>query len=179
MQAVAIDGGYQPSKNPRMNDDERKRVGRKLRALRVEKGLTQAQLANDKRVRIAIGTLQSIERGLRENRDSKIERVAKFLGTTLVALRAQEGPIQPSDPRLKGLTDEDLRIARLFHDSTSALRNRIRALLKDGDADRITQLADRMAFLSTEAIGHLEGFVGLEEAQKGAGGKALAHNRAK
>lgn len=165
MRAIAVEDALRTMNNARMTHEERKRVGGKLRALRVERGLTQEALATDRKVRIAIGTLQSIESGARETRESKIEKVARFFGTSLSVLRAH-GSITPSDPRLDKLRDEDLAVARAFHDASTGLRLRVRKLLNEGEPDRATLLAERLALLPDEILIGFEDLLRAEESKR-------------
>lgn len=128
-------------------------MGRKLRALRVEKGLEQRDVGawnetvagRRKKIRhensgVSLGTYQMIEKGEgREVRDSNIERIARFLGTTLDALR-RDPEIRPNDPRLQHLNDESLKVARQYLYASSAVRARVRQLLQQGEADLAIRL---------------------------------------
>lgn len=141
-------------------------MGRRLRALRAERGLTQTQVAGDRRVRIATGTLQSIESGARETRDSKIEKVARFFGTSLTLLRATGDQITANDPRLVDMTDEALRIARRFLVAPTAVRQRVERLLTQGEHDLASRLAERLAKLPQELLGGFEDLIRAAEEQQ-------------
>jgi transcriptional regulator with XRE-family HTH domain len=63
-----------------VTQDDRIRVGRKLRLLRTVKDLDQIVLA--KKAGVSVGTLQAIERALYPVKDRNIEKVARALGTS-------------------------------------------------------------------------------------------------
>lgn len=165
MRLLAIDESRGRANNARMTDEERRHIGRRLRSLPVERGLTQADVARDRRVRIAIGTLQSIEGGRRESRDSKLEKVARFFDVTVEQLRGPAETILPSDPRLIDLTDEALTIARAFLLASTAVRQRVHLLLTRGAQDRATRLAERLAALPEENLAGLEALLRAAEEQ--------------
>lgn len=142
---------------------DRKRIGARLKGLRVEQGLDQVEVA--RRAAISPGTLQTIEWGARENKLSNIEAVARVLGTTLDALE-RKPEINPGDPLLAGLNREDLEIARLYHDAASTVRTQARSLLRARDpreppeaalaeAEALVALIAKKPQAAREAIDHL------------------------
>jgi transcriptional regulator with XRE-family HTH domain len=134
--------------NERVLDDaQRKRIGGRLRSLRIEQGLDQIELA--KRAKISTGTVQTIEWGIRKNKDENIDAVARVLGTTLAALE-QKPHINPTDPLLKGLNREDLEIARAYHEASTAVRDHARRLLRDREPQRPSEpTTDELSALAT------------------------------
>jgi transcriptional regulator with XRE-family HTH domain len=156
IQAVSVVDARRVTKNgPVLDAAKRKRIGARLRALRVEQGLDQIEVAQ--LAQISPGTLQTIEWGVRENRETNIDKVARVLGTSLDALE-QKPHVDPTDPLLKGLNREDLEIARDHHEASSAVRERARSILRDRDPlalpdpsdEEIEALAHRVARLTAE-----------------------------
>jgi transcriptional regulator with XRE-family HTH domain len=158
MQIVSVADEPPPTKNGSVLDAaKRKRIGRRLKALRVEQGLDQIEVA--RLAKISPGTLQTIEWGVRENREINIDKVARVLGTSLDALY-RKPHIDPSDPLIKGLNREDLEVARAHHDASSIIRDHARTVLRDRDPqappalppDAIAALAHRIARLKAERV---------------------------
>lgn len=125
---------YPLAKNRRVLDEpngpRRKRIGSRLKALRVEQGLHQVDVA--RRAKISTGTLQTIEWGARANHEANIDKVARVLGTSLAALE-QTPHLDPADPRLKGLNREDIDIARAYHEASTVVRQLAKQLLQEQD----------------------------------------------
>lgn len=142
-----------------MTSEERVRVGDKLRMLRGRR--TQAEVAEE--AGVALGTLQTIESGRRENLESNIEKVAKVYKTSLLRLRQLHEPIESDDPKLRGLKEEDLEIAHAFHHSHTEVRRRVRELVLPDEDDRMAGLVNRIATLKSSAVHELEQFVAAEE----------------
>src|SRR5262252_1634351 len=130
--AFSLDWGYRRSQMPDkawqqfafdtyMDEQLRVRLGARLKGLRVEKGLHQADLAEQ--AGISIGTLQGIEGGQRNTRAKILNKVASALGTTVQQL-IREGV----DPQVQQATlnREDLLIAWAYHNAVSVVRNRAR-----------------------------------------------------
>jgi transcriptional regulator with XRE-family HTH domain len=150
MQLLSVDDNGHAFDNPRMAKDERKHVGSRLRALRAEKGWTQKQAA--RKAKIAVGTLQSIESGKREARESSLDQLARIYGKTFEELRRENTPIMSTDARINGLSNEDFQIARLFHDASTAIRLRVSAILQSGemsDEHIIRAIVDRRSAAPT------------------------------
>lgn len=119
-----------------LDADLRKRVGKRLRDLRKTADLSQAAIA--KRADISIGTVQTIERGLRQSYDSNIAAYARVFGTSIAALKRKDA-IPPNDPLLKDLNREDFEIARAYHEASSMVRHQARQLLRDRDPQEPTE----------------------------------------
>lgn len=135
MPAQLIAQSPRTTKNDLVLDEEmRKRIGGRLKALRIEAHLDQLEVA--RRAQISPGTLQTIEWGARENREANIAKVAKVLGTSLEALKRKDH-IAPNDPLLSNLNREDYEIARAYHDASSAVRHHARQLLRDRDPQQL------------------------------------------
>ena len=133
---------------------QRARVAERVRAARAEKGWDQRDLAA--RAKIAVGTVQSIERNLRATRDDKVTAIATALGLSIDDLLQTEAPLERSDPRLKDLKEEDIRVAQLYHHASSAVREQVRALLRDRERTRVTVIVDQLLFLPEEDLAILE-----------------------
>jgi transcriptional regulator with XRE-family HTH domain len=116
--------------DPVLDEEVRKRIGGRLKALRIQAHLDQLEVA--RRAKISPGTLQTIEWGARENRTVNIAKVAKVLGTSLEALTRKEH-IAPNDPLLRELNREDWEIARAYHEASSMVRQHARQLLRERD----------------------------------------------
>lgn len=159
---VTVDGQRRPSNNARMNDDERKRVGGKLRALRREKKEWTQQFVADQ-IGISVNTLKSIEYGDRQNLESNVEALAKFYGRTLTKLRLLHEPIESDDPKLRGLKDEDIEIAHAFHHASTEAKRRVRDLVLPDEDDHIAGLVNRIAALKSVVVHELEQIVATEE----------------
>ena len=115
-----------------MTKEERARLGRRLRTLRIEQRLTQAAVA--KRAHVSIATLQALESGKRDTHEANIDKVAQAFGTSLQVLVAVDPP--PTTPLTADLNDEDLQIARAYHDATTPLRLRVAALLNGTEIEQ-------------------------------------------
>lgn len=125
----------QPAKNSRVLVDEldtelRKRIGGRLKALRIQAHLHQLEVA--KQAGISTGTLQTIEWGVRKNRPESIAKVARVFGTSIDVLAAKEH-IAPTDPVLRELNREDFDIARAYNKASSTVRHYVQQLLRDRD----------------------------------------------
>jgi transcriptional regulator with XRE-family HTH domain len=152
MQLVTVDDSCGAPNNVRMN---RREIAKRVRLLRVGKELTQAALA--KKARLAIGTLQGLEAGNRETMPTNIEKIAKVLGTSLAALTSEGDAVQSTDPVLAGLNrDEDLVIARDYHNATTARRQAVQILLRDEDADRLIALLIRLRSAGPDVLRVIE-----------------------
>lgn len=141
-----------------MTDKERLRVGEALRALRVSKRLKQRDVASvpkgEKHAGVSMGTLQMIEKGQgREVRDSNIRKVARFLGTTIEECLKVD--VAPGDPRLTGLLSEDLRIARQYHDSATAVRHQVQFLLEEGEDGKTLALLEALRAAPPDTLSEL------------------------
>jgi transcriptional regulator with XRE-family HTH domain len=108
----------------RLTPAERVIIGRRLKALRVERGLdqtdvaTQADRANSG---VSLGTLQSIEKGGGRNvRPANVARVCQFLGTSIAALLAS--PAETLKP-------EHLLVAHAYMRAESDVRSCVQRLL--------------------------------------------------
>lgn len=155
MQLVTVDDTGHIPKNGRMTKEDRKRIGGRLRALRVEKGWDQIAVA--RKAKVAIGTLQSIEGAVREVRDSNIEKVAKVFGTSLRDLLQGPDAVAATDPMFAGLNREDLQIARAYQKATTPMRQLVHRLLRnDGEHERLSTLMMRVSQVSADMLPHVE-----------------------
>jgi transcriptional regulator with XRE-family HTH domain len=159
MELVAIDGSGVATKNVRVTKEERVRIGRKLRALRVERGLDQAAIAAD--AKVGIGTLQAIEGAWYDVRDHNIEKYARFLGTTLTKLLKADQPqvAAPSDPLLKDLNEEHLEIARSYMRARKRVRTCIELLLTHPAEEALTSLVMKLERFPADHLARIEGML--------------------
>src|SRR5215471_18743550 len=108
-----------------LTKDERRTIGRALKALRISQDLGQKEVA--RRARVSVRTYQAIERNWYEVRPQNFERVLHYFGTTVRNLLAHShGMPSPHDD---GLNPEDRLVARLFHDAELDRRLRIKWVL--------------------------------------------------
>lgn len=151
MKVVSVDRHNQGADNYRMTTDERRRVGLAIRALRVGKELDQTQVAA--KVKLSVGTVQAIEGAWYEVKDSNIERVAKFFGTSVRKLLEPTDGVAPNDPILQRLRREDLTVANNFHDAATPVRLHVMNVLKEGELDeRAVELATRVMRLRDDEL---------------------------
>ena len=130
-----VDRVHTKAKNARMTPDERARVGKKLRDLRLLRRLSQAEVvaAMPKGYRISVATLQAIEGVWRPVRDTKIECYAAFFDTSSTALLREDEPqaLQPTHPLLQDLHEEHLEIARRYMRARRHVRVGVERFLDD------------------------------------------------
>jgi transcriptional regulator with XRE-family HTH domain len=136
-----------------MTDAERQRIGRKLRALRIERGLDQIPAAE--KAGISVGTLQAIEIPKKHDvKDSNIEKYAQVFGTTVTKLlKADAAALSPTDPRLDDLNDEHLDIARSYMRAKRLPRQAIEVLLSHpATEDALSAILLRLHALPPERV---------------------------
>jgi len=112
----------------RMDDRQRQEFARRLTARRVQ--LHLSRLALCEAAGISRMTLRGLERAMQEPQQSTLEKLAEALKTTVLALTGTPS-IDPSDPKFRDLTDEDLDIARAFHDASVRIRLRALGVLQE------------------------------------------------
>jgi len=117
--------GHQLSRNDLGRDltgDERRRLGRALKSLRILRDETQGDVADA--LALSPKTVQVMETAGHDVRPDSLEKVLEYYDVTVCSLLG--------DAASAGrLTDEDLRVARQFHDANTTVRNRMLALLND------------------------------------------------
>jgi transcriptional regulator with XRE-family HTH domain len=120
-------------------------VAARVKALRERKGWKQADLAAA--AGVATNTVGGLERG-RQTRWPKFVKIAGALRVTTHALQTGEG-LTDDNPLLKKLrlSDEDLRIAKRFHDAETAIRLLVERLLRVGERDPMLVLWNRVEHL--------------------------------
>lgn len=112
-------------------------IGRRARLLRLEHGLSQDALAQ--KAGVSKNTLRDFERGTGTTRPTTRHRIAEALGTTLEWLETNQGDLavaKPPSPMLVDLNHEDLVVARSYHHSPTAVRQKILSLLRESEAAR-------------------------------------------
>lgn len=109
-----------------LDDALRQRVGLRLRGLRNERALLQAELAE--RADVSLTSVQTVEYGVRRVRLTTLDAIARALGSSLDQLVAEQDPYHV--PAIGKLNTEDLQVARLFHDAPTETRTRVLHLLK-------------------------------------------------
>lgn len=149
MKVVSVDGQHHGPDNVRMTMDERRRIGLALRALRVGRNLKQVDVA--KKIKgVSVGTLQAIESAWYEVKDSNIEAVARFYGTSLRKLLEPPDAIAPTDPLFSKLRREHLEIAQAYKDAESPVRQLVATLLRDGSNEESLARLQRFERLDPE-----------------------------
>lgn len=132
MRVPAVVQARHPAKNRRVFDEldpvMRKRIGGRLKSLRVQAHLKQVEVA--KQAGISPGTLQTIEWGVRKNKEENITKIARVFGTSLKALATKEQSV-PTD--LGELNREDFDIARAYNKASSVVRHYVKQVLRDRD----------------------------------------------
>lgn len=150
--SVAVDRAHAKAKNARMTPEERARVGKKLRDLRLLRRLSQVEVvqAMPKGYRISVATLQAIEGVWRPVRDTKIECYAAYFDTSSTALLREDEPrpLQPTDPLLQDLHEEHLEIAQRYMRARKQVRASVELLLENQRAIN-AQLAALVLELAT------------------------------
>src|SRR5262249_37633116 len=159
--SVTVDECAQAENNAPMN---LRRIGKRVQLRRVEFGLTQEALA--KKAKVGLGTLQALEdapnrKRPRQTSTEKIEDIAKALKWTLNDL-INEG-IEPSDPRLVGLNDEDFVVARMFHDLSSTRKLRVLAILRTPEKDRVAAIALQLPTIDERVLASFEKMMAVPE----------------
>lgn len=158
MRVVRIDDAGHRQNNLPMTKDERKKIGSRLRAMRIEKTWNQEDVA--RRAKVAIGTVQSVEGAWREVRDSNVEKVAKVFGTSVRELLQSVDTITHADPLLERLNREDLAVARHYHDAPTPLRQlTLRLLRSEIEHDRVAAIVVRLTQVSPELLLRLEDLI--------------------
>lgn len=157
MELVTVDNNLDENTNvSRLTRGERQRIGRRLRAIRVERELTQANVADDPNCGLSYGTVQAIETARYVVRDTNVDKLARYYGTSLLDLLHANDPKAP-DPRLEHLHDEHLEVARGYMRAPRAVRAGIELLLsKHAQADYLTRLLVTLAALPVDRLTQLE-----------------------
>ena len=129
-------------------------IGESARVMRERLGLTQVELAE--KADVAEGTVTGLEAG-RRTQPHNVEKIAVALGLTVAQLRAGELP----DPlaRYRDLTDEDLQIARQYHNANTGTRLSVARMLRTG----ASEIAERIARLDPARAAHVLLTVEMEE----------------
>jgi transcriptional regulator with XRE-family HTH domain len=120
-------------------------IGLTVKTLRQLKRWRQVDLA--RRAGVAEGTITGVESG-RRTQATNLDKIAAALSTTVADLREGRDVIAA---RAVGLTDEDLRIARLFHQGSTAVKIAVRRILGD-DVSDIAERYDRLDRRGQDAI---------------------------
>jgi len=112
--------------------DLRLHVGRKIKALRQRRELTQKELA--KEADVTPNTMRGLEKGTLNTRWANVVAVARVLQVTVEQLvetnPAEQEYWRTATPGMQDLLGEDLQIARAYHHSNSDVRARVRAILE-------------------------------------------------
>jgi len=165
MKLVAVDAASLRPKNVRVTIDELRRVGRKLRGLRTERGLRQADVVADKKSGgLSIGTLQAIEGAWYEVRDTNVDKYARYFGTTREQLLADGPPVAAADPLLDGLHEEHLDIARRWMRARNRVRAAVEHLLSSpAHEDQLAQLVLTLAGAPPERLALVAAWLATDE----------------
>lgn len=79
---------------------------------------------------ISPNTLRALERGTQQPEAKTVAKIARILGMTPAALTHGKRGIDPGDPLLLNLNDEDLEVARAFHDAPIRVRQEVLGALQ-------------------------------------------------
>lgn len=127
------DVSHDPALDRPMSPAMRRKLGLAIRGLRVSQDLDQEDVA--KRSGLCVGTIAALESNRYPARRETIARVLHVFGTTVDALL--RGTLQ--DPRTEGLTNEDLTIARMYHNcSTQARLDVVERMKRDAQPQPFT-----------------------------------------
>jgi transcriptional regulator with XRE-family HTH domain len=145
-------------------------VRARVTKLREDKGWTQAHLA--RAAEVATNTVGGLE-GDRHTRPAQLTRIAAALQVSLQALRTGAGLDEnPFTKKLK-LSDEDLRMAKRFHDAETEIRLATLRLLAAGRHDPMFTLWTRLQSLDEtrrdfllKALSEYEEALAREKAEK-------------
>jgi transcriptional regulator with XRE-family HTH domain len=106
-----------------------KRAGKRVREWRrAHNEMSQVDLAQ--KAGVSVGCLQAFELGIRATRAANLAKIAKAVKMSVAELMADEESSPPKDERAKGLTEEDLHVARLFHDAITDVRTSVKKQLR-------------------------------------------------
>ena len=130
-------------KNPTetLNKDLRRRVGRKLKALRVERNVDQTDVVKDAKAQgLKLGTLQAIENAWYDVRVDNIDKYCRFFGTTLDKLVGSvtktttvTRTVTVDTALLADLNDEHLGVARAYMKARRRVRDAVDTLFGEPD----------------------------------------------
>lgn len=140
-------------------------IGKRVKVRRTEKGWTQEELA--KKAKVGLGTLQALESAAKEDgpprqtTPEKLQLIAEALGLSLDDLIAGRDPIRSTDPELVGLNDEDISVARSFHEAVTDVRNYALALFREGKSN----IGVRVSLLPAELRMPVDALVAQAEAE--------------
>src|SRR5262249_45795734 len=107
---------------------QRQEIGKRVMQARLKTGLDRKHFAAT--IGISRNTLQTLEEGSKAPTERVLEKVAFGLGVPLVSLLGMP-PLDPDDPKLRDLTEEDLEIAQAFHHAPLAVRQRTLGMLQE------------------------------------------------
>jgi len=88
------------------------------------------RLAFCRAVGISPNTLRALERGAQQPEAKTIEKIAHVLGMTPASLTHGKRGIDPGDPLLVNLNDEDLEVAQAFHHAPVRVRAEVLGALQ-------------------------------------------------
>lgn len=138
-----------------MTDAERQRIGRKLKALRIERGLDQIPAA--KKAGLAVATLQAIEANRQKHpvKDSNIEKYAQIFGASIRKLLKSD-EIATADPRFAEFNEEHLDVAWAYMRAKRMPRQAVEVLLSHPAAEEaISRIVLHLATLPPERVQEL------------------------
>ena len=155
MELVTVDTPGITPKNWRMTDAERERIGRRLKAIRIERGLDQIPAAE--KAGISVGTLQAIERNRQRHpvKDSNIEKYAQIFGTTIRKLLKSD-EAAPADPRVAEFNDEHIDVAWAYMRAKRMPRQAVEVMLSHPPFEEaMAAIVLRLATLPPERVHEL------------------------
>lgn len=111
-----------------MDPAQRKEFGRRLARQRNLLGLSKLKLQEKSGVDRT--TIQRLESGVQNPEDLTLKKLATALETTVLGLVGTPS-LQPTDPKLEHLSDEDLDVAQAFHHATLLVKQRTLGVLQE------------------------------------------------
>lgn len=164
MELVTVASAVDPAQSlGRLTREERKRIGRRLRALRVGRELEQRDCASDPALGLARRTIQAIETAAYDVRDTNIDRYAQFFGTSLLDLLLADAKKAP-DPRLEHLHDEHIEVARGYMRAPRRVRAGIELLLSNHPLEEhLTRLLVTLAALTAERLAQVDAWLASDD----------------
>jgi transcriptional regulator with XRE-family HTH domain len=126
--AFPIEGPISRPQNEGMDPDQLQHFAELLRVGRAK--LRMNRLAFCRAVGISANTLRALERASQQPEARTVEKIAQVLGMTSSALTHGKRGVDPGDPLLVNLNDEDLEVAQAFHHAPVRVRQEVLGALQ-------------------------------------------------
>jgi transcriptional regulator with XRE-family HTH domain len=130
------------------NDLMYERAAKRVLEWRREHRLSQMALA--KLAHVSVGCLQSFERGTRQTQPPKLDKIARALGLTRDELLGEDETLHfKTNPLLRDLRPEDLRLAQAFHHAAAEVKYAMKLVFSEGITD---ERRDRVALMVRQLL---------------------------